>query len=456
MLRTPIKKGKFGEDHNRDSNFSGGYLSGGVLKNDLPCRHSKRIMDNRPEHSRAKEVDMKTGAALLVFLFLFPCGCLAGDELIQEQKGHRVTPEIIEPTDALLKNVKLPDNFTIEIFAAGLGAPRMMTSGSDGTVFITRPDSGDVLALADKDNDGRVDETRTAVSGLPDVHGIAVHQDRMYLATVQEVYAASMQNGMPGKPGRILAGLPPGGRHPNRTLGVGPDGKLYITVGSTCNCCIEDYPESAAILTTGLEGNGKEIFATGLRNTVGFGWHPRTGQLFGMDHGTDWLGDDFPPEELNRLEKGKFYGWPLASAGSVIRISEYPKEFNPKAYLAKTNPPVLTWTPHSAPLQMVFYTGSQFPGEYVNNAFVAMHGSWNRKPPSGYEVIRIVFNENGKPERIAPFATGFLMTEENRAFARPTGLAVAKDGSLLIGSDKTGVIFRVSYKSKQEGKRSQE
>lgn len=165
-----------------------------------------------------------------------------------------------------------------------------------------------------------------------------------------------------------------------------------------------------------------------------------------MDHGTDWLGDGFPPEELNRLEAGKHYGWPFVYArGELIQLKNYPEGFSAESYLARSTPSVLEYRAHSAPMQMVFYTGTQFPEEYRNDAFVAMHGSWNRKPPSGYEVVRVRFVD-GKPSSLEQFLTGFLIEEKvPMTFGRPAGLAVAADGSLLVGCDKTGVIYRISY-----------
>jgi glucose/arabinose dehydrogenase len=384
--------------------------------------------------------------SLLVLLSVLPAH--AGPELLTERGGNTVVPDVRTFEPEWLARLKSPPGFKVNIFAEGLGEPRMLAVGEDGTVYVTRRRPGDVVALADHDGDGRAETRTTAISDLPGVHGIAIHAGRVYLCTVSGVYAAALNPGRFGPPTRILSGLPPGGRHPNRTLAVGPDGRLYITVGSTCNCCVEDHPESAAILRVRLDGSGREIFATGLRNTVGFGWHPPSGRMFGMDHGTDYLGDDFPPEELNELLPGRRYGWPFVYAkGQAIRLQHPPAGFDVQAYAAASTPSVLETTAHSSPLQMAFYTGTQFPADYRNDAFLAQRGSWNRKPPAGYAVARIRFDAEGNPLRFEPFLSGFLDPGGDRpwTFARPTGLAVARDGSLLIGCDKTGVIFRVSY-----------
>lgn len=372
-----------------------------------------------------------------------------GKELIEEREGRQIRPEIVAPTDELIGRLKLPPGFEINIFAEGLGKPRMLAVDKDGIVYVTRRDRGDVLALHDANGDGKAEETRTVVKNLPGVHGIAIHGDQMYLATVHEVLELDIRHGSGSELREIMSGLPPGGRHPNRTLGFGPDGYLYVSVGSTCNCCVEEYPESATILRAKPNGGRRDVFATGLRNTLGFSWHPASQKMYGMDNGTDWLGDNFPPEELNRLVQGKHYGWPfLYDQQRMIDTIKYPKNFDRQAYLARSTPSVLDYEAHSAPLQMTFYTASEFPEEYQNDAFVAMHGSWNRKPPSGYEVVRIKFNRDGDPVGFERFVTGFLIDDDPKAFGRPTGIATAADGSLLFSCDHTGVIYRVRYTGK--------
>jgi glucose/arabinose dehydrogenase len=375
-----------------------------------------------------------------------------GEELVVEERGHSLRPRVVDPTDERVETLRLPSGFRVSKFAEDLGSPRMLRVTGDGTVYVTRPHEGDVLALRDADGDGRAEQRSTAISDLADVHDIAFVGDVPYLVTVKSVYRARPgADGRPAKPEKILDGMPDGGRHPNRTIAVGPDGWIYVSIGSTCNCCVEPHPEAAAIIRFDREGGQRALFATGLRNTIGFDWHPVTKGMWGMDHDTDWLGDDFPPEELNLLEQGKNYGWPWVHADGVLPTTlAYPEGFDREGTLTRSTRPVLAYTAHGAPIQLAFYAATQFPEPYRNDAFVAMHGSWNRKPPTGYEVVRVDF-EDGKPVRFEPFLTGFLTDDGRTTFGRPTGIAVARDGSLLVGDDETGVIYRVSHDGPPRG-----
>ena len=241
----------------------------------------------------------------------------------------------------------------------------------------------------------------------------------------------------------IIHDLPDAGQHNTRTVQIGPDDMMYISVGSTCNECTEPNPENASLLRASLDGKTRSIFASGLRDTVGWGWQPQTGELWGMDNGIDALGDDLQPEELNHIEKGKRYGWPYLYGDNQPNPHLDPPGGIQKSELAKTNAPMtLGYTAHAAPMQMSFYNASQFPSEFQGDAFVSMRGSWNRKPPSGYEVVRIHFKD-GRPVSIEPFVTGFVTPQGESG--RLVGNAISADGSLLFTDDRNGVIYRVSY-----------
>jgi Raf kinase inhibitor-like YbhB/YbcL family protein len=367
--------------------------------------------------------------------------------------GHVLEPKQLEPTEERLARLHLPDGFEIGVFARDLINPRMLAVAADGTIYVTRRAVGDVVMLRDEDGDGKADTQRT-VASRPMMHGIAIEGDTVYLATVTEVYRAKiLKDGTLGPLERIIDDLPAGGQHPNRMIVVGPDNNIYISVGSTCNACAETDPEHATILRVEPDGSSRKIFASGLRNTIGYGFHPETGELYGMDHGIDWLGDSEQGEELNHIVEGHKYGWPYVFADSKFNPQdEPPGGISMAEWAAQSTEPVALYTPHAAPMQLAWYTGGQFPAEYRDDAFVAMRGSWNRKPPSGYEVLRIRF-EDGEPVALEPFVTGFLMETEDGGWGhlgRLSGLAMAADGSLLLVDDTNGVIYRISYKGGKE------
>lgn len=370
-------------------------------------------------------------------------------------QAHVYVPTRLPATDALVRQLRLPDGFRIQKFADNLENPRMLAVADDGSVYVTRRQKGDCVLLRDTNGDGKAD-VRKVVARKPMLHGVVLRGNKVYLATVKEVYVADRKaNGNLGALRQVLGGLPDGGQHPNRTLAFGPDGMLYVSVGSTCNACPETSPESATIVRANPDGSGRAVYASGLRNTIGFGWHPVSKQMFGMDHGIDWLGDDEQKEELNQIVAGGRYGWPYVYADGKFNPADDPKKdkgITRTDWAKMSREPELLYTAHSAPLQMAFYTGGQFPGEYKNDAFVAMRGSWNRKTPSGYEVVRVKFDAHGRPLAIEPFLSGFLIKQPDgnyAHFARLAGLAVARDGALLVGDDTNGVIYRVAYTGKK-------
>jgi glucose/arabinose dehydrogenase len=376
-------------------------------------------------------------ARLLLLTFVCLSACSG------QRQGHAFSPENAPFKPEYLKQLKLPPGFSVTAWAVGVGHPRMIAVADDGTVFVTRTDEGDVIAL--RDQGGKAGSPVTAVE-LDSVHGIAIEGSRVWLTDVRSLYTADIASG--GKFGplkKMFGNMRPGG-HDRRTIGIGPDHKLYISVGSTCNFCADPPGENAVIWRTTLDGTEREVFARGLRNTIGFGWHPQTKEMFGVDHGVDWLGDDYPREELNKLVQGGDYGWPYCTNDRKpdTRIKP-PGGQNGVQYCSKTIPPVLTYTAHSAPIAMQFYNADMFPALYKGDAFVAFHGSWNREPAAGYEVVRVKF-ENGRPVRFEPFMSGFLLPGGTTQFGRPAGLAVMKDGSLLVSDDNGGVIYRVAYK----------
>ena len=360
-------------------------------------------------------------------------------------QGHIFKPAHVDPTDQRVQQLTVPSGFTIQKFAEGLGKPRMLVVYNDSTVYVTRRE-GDVMLLRDTNGDGKADETKS-VWQKDQVHGIALKGKQLYLTTVNEVYRADIKpDGTLKEPNMIMKDLPDGGQHPNRTIEFGPDGKLYVSVGSTCNACDETRDENATLLVADADGKNRKIFARGLRNTIGFDWHPATGALYGLDHGIDWLGDDEQKEELNRLEEGADYGWPYIYGDGKYNPADAPPNGVPyDTYAEQVTNPLMQLPAHCAPLDMIFYRGDLFPEEYRNDAIVTLRGSWNRSKPSGYKVIRIHFDEAGTPTQYTDLVSGFLVDDNQAQFGRVVGLAPYPDGSVLISDDTSGVIYRLSY-----------
>ncbi|MCF0065293.1 PQQ-dependent sugar dehydrogenase [Dyadobacter chenwenxiniae] len=361
-------------------------------------------------------------------------------------EGYVFYPAVQPATEANVAQLKVPAGFTVNKFAEGVGKPRILVVNSNGNVYASDREAGVVVMLTDANGDGIAEDKKT-VATLKQVHGLTIYNGKMYMVTVREVYEAAMNaDGTLGQPKMLINDLPDGGQHPNRTIAFGPDKKMYITVGSTCNSCVEPNPELATILRAEEDGSNRKIFASGLRNTIGFGWHPETSELWGMDHGIDWLGDDEQKEEVNQIKQNAHYGWPYIYGEGKYNPGTRPTgDTTYQQYLKKTTLPSLTYQAHAAPMSMAFYTGSMFPGEYKNDAFVAMRGSWNRSSPVGYRIVRMHF-ESGKPVRFEDFVTGFIVNNNRAHFGRLVGVAMHKDGSLLFSDDTNGVIYRVAYK----------
>lgn len=384
-------------------------------------------------------------AALLTTL-AWPALAQQGDGTDVPARVNTFKPDKVPATDERIAGLKVPQGFEAKAFAKELQNIRIIAVAPSGDIYVSRRDQGDVLLLKDANEDGVLDEAPRTVAHRPSVHGLAIGDGHLYMATATEVFRAPLNpDGSLGAIERIINDLPDGGQHPNRTLAFGPDGMLYIRVGSSCNACNESNPEHATLLRASPDGKSRTIFASGLRNTLGFAWDPKTGELWGMDHGIDFLGDDVQPEEFNHIVKGKQYGWPhIWGKDGQNPQSTPPGEITKAQWAQVSEPMVLGYTAHAAPMQLVFYTGNQYPAAFRGDAFVTMRGSWNRKPASGYEVVRIRFR-NGQPTAFEPFLSGFLTDEGRTHFARPVGLAVTRGGALLVGDDANGIIYRVSY-----------
>jgi glucose/arabinose dehydrogenase len=373
-------------------------------------------------------VALHIGAWMLVALVPLACS------------GFNPTPA--PPSDQA--SLRLPPGFAIDVFARDLGPARFLAVDPRGTLLVSVPRTGRVLALPDDDGDGRADRAITVVDGLDLPHGLAFREGSLYVAETGRVvrlpYAAAARRAA-GPPAVVVGDLPTRGSHWTRTIVVGPDGRLYAAVGSSCNNCEEADPRRAAITRYEADGSGEARFATGLRNAVGLAFRPGTDELWATVNGRDFLGDERPAEYLTRVEPGGFYGWPYCHWDIDGRLAPDPDLGSP-ARCPRVARPSLLYQAHAAPLGLAFYTGRQFPPEYRGSLFVALHGSWNRSTPTGHKVIRVRF-DGGAP-RAEDFASGWL--SGRRGWGWPVDVAVGADGSLFVSDDRQGVVYRITYR----------
>ena len=359
--------------------------------------------------------------------------------------GHLTRPGATPFDDKKLAQIKVPAGFTVSVFAKDVKGARMMVQApGGGPIYVSQPSEGSISVLTDGDNDGDADSVTPLVTGIKKVHGLAFGPDgALYAVALKDVHRIDTKTNAKKV---VVSGLPDVGQHENRALGISPDGKLFVSIASNCNACNDPNTDMATMMVIELDGTKRRTFAKGLRDTIGFDWHPTTRQLWGMDHGVDWRGDDIPPEELNALTEGSDYGWPYCYLDKKPdpNFIDDPEGQTKAQYCAKTVAPSLTFTAHSAPIGFRFYTGTQFPERMRNGAFVAMHGSWNRKTPVGYDVQFIPFKD-GQPAKAEPFASGWLAKDKRSVFGRPAGILVLADGSLLVSDDLNGVIYRIAY-----------
>lgn len=332
------------------------------------------------------------------------------------------------------QSLTVPTGFKVSVFAPDVPGVRYLALGPGGVVYASRPSAGTIVRLPDANHDGVVDSVVVVATGLNRPFGIAFRGDTMFVAENNEVVHFN-----PGSSTKVVdvANIPGGGGHWTRTIVFGTDGKMYVSVGSSCNICDESDSMRAAVVQFNRDGTGGRVFARGLRNSVGLAINPTTGELWATNNDRDNLGDDVPPERINIIKDGKYYGWPQCYL---------PGQKNPEyasADCSSVEPPAITFQAHSAPLGLNFYTGTAFPADYRGDAFVAFHGSWNRSVPTGDKVVRVQV-QNGKPTSIDDFITGWQKPDGSR-WGRPVGILMATDGALLVSDDMGGKIWRVTY-----------
>ena len=311
-------------------------------------------------------------------------------------------------------------------------------------MLVSRPRFGGIdLLRRDADGDGRADGREALLEGLNRPHGMDLHDGWLYVAEtggVGRVRFDAARGVTTGDIESVVTGLPVGGNHRTRTVRFGPDGWMYVSVGSSCNVCEESDPRRAAMLRYRPDGSGGQIYATGLRNAVGFDWRPaEPATLYATDNGRDLLGDDFPPCELNRVVEGGFYGWPYANGDNR---PDPDLGARGRAHIARALPPAHGFRAHNAPLGITFVRGSRVPPDYRGAALVALHGSWNRTRKDGYKVVSLHWDPQGRIEE-RDFLVGFELDEN--VIGRPVDVAEAPDGSFYISDDYAGAIYRVAW-----------
>jgi glucose/arabinose dehydrogenase len=344
------------------------------------------------------------------------------------------------PAIAPLADLKLPAGFSISVFASDLQGARMMAISPEGTLHVAR--RGDVVALADSNGDGRA-EPQVVLTGLTNAHTIAFRGGYLYVGTTPAVLRVRWANGKAiGEP-EAYAEMPTStpAMHVSRSILFGPDGRLYVGIGSSCNVCIEPDARRTTIQVFDANGKNGRTFAAGLHNAVGLDWDPRTGRLWATDTGQEQLGDDVPPDEVDLIEDGKHYGFPFFYGQNVEshvpEISAAPRTLRADGVVA----PALELPAHASPLGLTFYTGTRFPEEY-RTMYVTLHGSTARSEKNGYKVVRVIMKD-GRPVSSTDFVTGWL--KDGVVSGRPRGIITGPDGALYISDDNKGFIYRVAY-----------
>lgn len=368
---------------------------------------------------------------LKVFLFVavifssLVCNSHSDDETISNYDGLTVPP-----------------GFKIEIYAQNVEGARSMAVSPDGVLFVGTSNYGKVYAILDTNHDNKADKVITIASGLNMPNGVAFRNGDLYVAETNRVIRFdNIEEHLSNPPSPVIINdqFQNSPDHSWKIIRFGPDGKLYISVGAPCNVCIPPDSEYATIMRMNSNGSDLEVFARGVRNSVGFDWNPKTNVLWFTDNGRDYLGDNIPPDELNRAPvKGMNFGFPYVY-GDNIPDPEFGKGVDTSGFTK----PALDLGPHVAALGMRFYTGSMFPPEYKGQIFIAEHGSWNRSQKIGYRIMVVKLNSENKPVSNRVFAQGWLKGQT--VTGRPVDVQVMPDGALLVSDDFAGMIYRISY-----------
>ena len=348
--------------------------------------------------------------------------------------------------DLRLETIRLPEGFSISVFAANVPGARSLARGDKGTIFVGTRAQGKVYALVDADGDHRAETIHVLASGLDMPNGVAFRDGALYVAEVDRIRRFDGIEGRlasPGEPATLPKTFPDNKHHGWKFIAFGPDGLLYVPVGAPCNICSSKDETFASITRMKPDGTGWEVFAHGVRNTVGFAWHPSTRQLWFTDNGRDHLGDDAPPDELNRAPRGGMhFGYPFCHGADIVD-----PELGAGRKCSEFTPPARALGPHVAALGMRFYDGTAFPETWRGRIFIAEHGSWNRSKPIGYRVMTVSLKGDEAVD-YSVFAEGWLDAATGKPWGRPVDILVMPDGSLLVSDDYGDAIYRIAWNPK--------
>lgn len=387
---------------------------------------------------------MKNELLKLCLILIFAFAIISCKDKQKEDTDAPKEEVALDSTDLALLKLTLPEGFKIEVYARGVDGARSMAMGNNGTLFVGTRNENTVYAIQDTDGDYRADNIMV-LDTMAVPNGIAMRNGDLYVAQVGSLWKyPNVENQLGGTLEKelIYDDYPTEFHHGWKYIAFGPDDKLYVPVGAPCNICnrTDEDERFATITRMDPDGSNREIYARGVRNTVGFTWHPETGNMWFTDNGRDMLGDDIPPCELNQVtEAGQHFGYPYCHGG-IVKDPEFGDERPCSDFVA----PALQLGAHVAPLGVKFYTASMFPPQYQGKAFVAQHGSWNRSKKVGYKIM-MVDVQDGKVVGSEPFIDGWLNEATQEASGRPVDILWLNDGSMLISDDFGDAIYRVTY-----------
>lgn len=366
------------------------------------------------------------------------------------------SPEIIEktsPNTVTDISFNVSGDFTVRVFAKDLGKPRVLKFSPGGTLLASVPSDNLVYALPDKDNNGVADSKKVIVSNEDHVHGLAfypsngassAYNGKLYIADVNKVVRYNWdEEKQEASKDKILFSLPPNGNHNNRVITFSEDGRMFISLGSTCNVCDEPSEKGGSVLISDAQGSAPKVFAFGLRNAAFTTINPVTKELWGVEMGRDFLGDELPPDEVNIIKEGKNYGWPNCY-GNKIHDTNFDKNQYFVDPCKDTEAPIFQIPAHSAPLGITFINSTQFPESWQGDLLVSYHGSWNRSVPDGYKVVRMKV-EGNTITGVEDFLTGFIQGKD--VSGRPVDLIFDKNGNLYLSDDKAGNVYIIQKKN---------